>query len=130
MNTIMEKSLFEQMGGTYRKVGDYYIPNLILPPEEEHRPIGVWGLRHKDYLKQHNQVIFNIMLMNCTLYSYLADINEQATDIFSRLVDEIAVQEDVDEKLKEENQMEWIARMNNIHNRAMEIVNSDLIFNA
>ena len=125
----MEKSLFEQMGGTYRKVGDYYIPNLILPLEEEHRPIGVWGQRHRDYLKQHNQVIFNIMLMNCTLCSYLADINEQATDMFSRLVDKMAEQEDVDEKLKEENQMEWVARMNNIHNRAMEIVNAELIFN-
>ena len=125
----MEKSLFEQMDGTYRKVGDYNIPNLILPPEEKHKPIGIWGQRHSDYLKQHNQVTFNIMLMNGTLYSYLANINEQATDMVSRLVDEMAKCEGVDEKLKEENQMEWVTQMNNIRNRAMKIVNADLIFN-
>ena len=125
----MEKSLFEQIGGTYRKVGDYYIPNLILPPEEEHRPIGIWGQKHRDYLKQHDQVTFNIMLMNGTLFSYLADINEQATDMFSRLVDEMAEREGIDEKLKDKNQMEWVARMNNICNRVTEIVNSELIFN-
>lgn len=126
----MEKSLFEQMGCTYRKVGDYYIPNLVLPPENEHRPIGIWGEKHREYLKEHNQVAFNIMLTNGTLYPYLADINEQATNMFSRLVDELAEREGVNEKLKEENQMEWVARMNNIHNSAMEIVNTDLIFNA
>lgn len=125
----MKMSLFEQMSGTYRKVGYYYIPNLILPPEEEHRTIGIWGQRHRDYLKQHNQVIFNIMLVNGTLYSYLADINEQATYMFSRLVDEMAEQEGVNEELKTENQIEWICRMNNIRNRAMETVNAELIFN-
>ena len=125
----MKKSLFEQMGGTYRKVGNYYIPNLILLLEGKHRTIGIWGQRHRDYLKQHNQVIFNIMLTNGTLYSYLADVNEQATNIFSRLVDEMAEQEGVNEELKTENQIEWICRMNNIHNRAMETVNAELIFN-
>lgn len=125
----MKKSSFEQNGGTYRQVGDYLIPNLTLPPEAN-KSIGIWGQMYRDYLKKNNEVTFNIMLTNGTLWSYLADINEQATDMFSRLVDEMAEREGVDEKLKEENQMEWVGRMNNIRNRAMEIVNEDLIFNA
>ena len=116
----MEKYIYNEKNGVrYKLMGDYYIPNLILPPEKEHRPIGIWGQRHRDYLKQHDQVTFNIMLMNGTLFSYLADINEQATDMFSRLVDEMAEREGIDEKLKDKNQMEWVARMNNICNRAM-----------
>ena len=125
----MKKSLFEEMGGTSRQVGDYFIPNLTLPPEAR-KPIGIWGQKHKDYLRQYSEITFDIMLANGTLWSYLANINEQATDMFSRLVDEMAEQEGVDEKFKEENQMEWVRRINNIRNRAMEIVNANLIFNA
>ncbi|MCH5198326.1 MAG: TnpV protein [Oscillospiraceae bacterium] len=117
------------MGGTYTKIGDYYIPNLILSPEKEHRSIGIWGQRHRDYLKQHNQVTFDIMLRYGTLFSYLAHINELATDMFSLLVDEMAKCEGVNKKLKGGNQMEWVTRMNNICNGAMGVVNADLIFN-
>lgn len=122
------KSSFEQNGGTYRQVGDYLIPNLILLPEAK-KPIGAWGQRHRDYLKQNNEVTFYNMLANGTLWYYLADINEQATDMFSRLIEKMAEREGLDEKLKEKHQMEWVRRMNNIRNRAMEIVNADLIFN-
>ena len=113
---------------TYTKVGDYLIPNLTLPPEKEHRPIGIWGKRHKRYLMEHNKAIFTIMLMNGTLQTYLADLNEQAEDMFLRLVKELAENEGVTEQFKAENQMEWVGRMNNIRNRATEIVYTELIF--
>ncbi len=122
------KLSFEQNGGTYRQVGDYLISNLTLPLEAK-KPIGVWGQRHKDYLKKYNEVTFNTMLANGTLWSYLADINEQASDMFSRLVKELAEKEGVSQTLKAQDQMAWVWRMNNIRNRAIEIVNADLIYN-
>ena len=125
----MEKHIVDEKTGIgYTLQGDYYIPDLTLPPETDNRPIGVWGRRHRDYLKNHRKAIYSIMLMDNTLHSYLADLNEQADDMFSRLVKDIAKAEDITENLKAENQMEWVGRMNNIYNRAMEIVNSELIY--
>lgn len=123
----MEKTIFEQMGGTYTLQGDYYLPNLALPAEEN-KPIGIWGQRHKCYLQEHKRATYTTLLTSGKLNSYLADINEQAEDMFSRLVKQMAEREGVTEKLKEENQMEWIGAMNSIRHRATEIVNSELIF--
>ncbi len=113
---------------TYTKVGDYLIPDLTLPPETDERPIGAWGMRHKRYLVEHKKAIFTIMQMNGTLHTYLADLNEQADDMFFRIVKQLAENEGVTEQLKSDNQIEWVGRMNNIHNLAMEIVNSELIY--
>ena len=123
----MNKSSFEQDGGTYRMVGDYRIPNITLPAEASN-PLGVWGLKRKDYLMKHKRVQFNIMIMNGTLWNHLTEVDEQATDMFSRLVEQMKVNEGITEQLKEQNQMEWVARMNNIEARAREIVNQELIF--
>ncbi len=125
----MNKSSFEQNGGTYRTVGDYIIPNIALPAEAD-KPLGVWGLKRKDYLMKHKRVQFNIMLMNGTLWNHLAEVDEQASDMFSRLVEQMKVNEDITEQLKADNQMEWVARMNNIEARAREIVKHELIFTA
>ncbi len=125
----MQKSSFKQNGGTYRMVGDYRIPNITLPAEVN-KPLGVWGLKRKDYLINHKRVQFNIMLMNGTLWTHLAKVDEQAYDMFSRLVEKMKVNEDITEQLKADNQMEWVARMNNIEARAREIVNHELIFTA
>lgn len=124
----MWKSLFEQMSGTYEQQGDYILPNLTLPAEEEQKPIGIWGQRHLRYLKQYRKVLYTNLLTSGKLNSHLAEIDEQATDMFFRLVKGFAKKEGVTEKLKAENQMEWVGRMNNIHNRAMEIVNTYVIF--
>ena len=125
----MEKHIInEKTGIGYTLQGDYYIPDFILPPETDNRPIGIWGRRHRDYLKNHRKAIYSIMLMDNTLHTHLADINEQADDMFFRLVKDIAKIEGITEQLKVENQMEWVGRMNNIYNRAMEIVNSELIY--
>ncbi len=125
----MQKTSFEQNGGTYRMVGDYRIPNVTLPAEAS-RPLGVWGVKRKDYLMQHKRVQFNIMLMNGTLWTHLAEVDEQASAMFSRLVEQMKVNEGITEQLKADNQMEWIARMNNIEARAREIVNHELIYTA
>lgn len=122
----MEKSLFKQIGGTYTQVGDYLLPDLNLPPEEE-RPIGVWGQRHARYLKQHHKILFYSLLTSGKLNAYLAEIDRQAEDMFSRLVKQTAECEGVTEQLKAENQMEWVRRMNNIRNRSAEIINHELI---
>ena len=121
------KSLFEQMGGTYREENGYLIPNLTLPDEEQVE-IGVWGQRHLRYIKQHHKVRYTNLLTSGKLNRYLADIDKQAEDMFFRLVKQMAECEDVTEKLKADNQMEWVARMNNIRSRATEIVNNDIIF--
>ena len=123
------KSSFEQNSGKYRTVGDYRIPNITLPTEAS-KSFGMWGLKRKDYLMQHRRVMFNIMLMNGTLWAYFAEIDEQASDMFSRLLEKMKVNEGITEHLKAENQMEWVARMNNIEARAREIVNHELIFTA
>ena len=124
----MNKSSFEQNGGTYRMVGDYKIPNITLPAEAS-KPLGVWGLKRKDYLMNHKRVQFNIMLMTGTLWTHLAEIDEQASALFSRLVEQMKVNEGITEQLKEYAQMVWVARMNNIEARAREIVNIEIIHN-
>lgn len=125
----MNKSSFEQNGCTYRTVGDYRIPNIALPAEAN-KPLGVWGLKRKDYLMKHKRVQFNIMLMTGTLWTHLAEIDEQASAMFSRLVEQMKVNEGITEKFKADDQMEWVARMNNIEALAREIVNHELIFTA
>ena len=125
----MNKSSFEQNGGTYRTVGDYRIPNITLPAEAS-KSLGIWGVKRKDYLMKHKRVQFNIMIMNGTLWNHLTEVDEQATDMFSRLVEQMKVNEDITEQLKADNQMEWVTRINNIEARAREIVNHKLIFTA
>lgn len=120
------KSLFEQMGGTYHQEGDYLIPNITLP-EQENKPIGIWGQRHKQYLKQNHRVLYMNLLTSGKLNSYLADIDEQAEEMFLQLVKQMAEREGVTEQLKADNQMKWIAQMNNICSRASEIVTSELM---
>ena len=115
------------MNITYRTVGDYQIPNITLSPEDS-KPIGRWGIAHRDYLKHNKSVQFNIMLMTGTLFSHLAKIDSQAEEMFSRLVEEMANAEGITEQLKEQNQLEWVQRMNNIRHRATEIVNTELIY--
>ena len=124
----MAKTIFDEMGGAYIRQGDYFLPCLSLPAEKESKPVGVWGQRHLRYLKQHRKVLYTNLLTSGKLNSYLADIDKQAEDMFLRLVIQMAEKEDVTEKLKAENQMEWVGRMNNIRSRAMEIVNAELIY--
>lgn len=125
----MAKTIFEEMGGTYTQVGDYLLPDLKLP-EEEQQPIGVWGQRHWRYLKEHRRATYATLLIGGKLNDYLADIDRQAEKLFSRLVKQMAEAEGVTETLKAANQMEWVGRMNSIRSRAMEIVNSELIYTA
>ena len=120
------KSLFEKSGGTYTMQGDYRLPNLTLPAEEE-RPIGVWGQRRLRYLKQHHKVLYYNLLTSGKLHSHLADTEEQAQELFSRLVKEHAEKESVTEQLKATDQMAWVRRMNNIRERATEVVNSEVV---
>ena len=124
----MAKTIFEEMGGTYARQGDYLLPCLFLPAEKENKPIGVWGQRHLRYLKQHRKVLYTNLLTSGKLDSYLADIDKQAEDMFLRLVEQMTEREGVTEQLKAENQMEWVCRMNNIRNRVAEIVNAELIY--
>mgnify|MGYP000786188560 FL=1 len=124
----MDKYIYDERNGLwYELQGDYYIPCLTLPTEEE-RPIGIWGQQHRRYLKEHKKAAYTMLLTNGKLNSYLADIDKQAEEMFSRLVKQLAESEGMTEALKAENQMLWIGRMANIRNRAMEIVNADLIF--
>lgn len=124
----MIDTLFEQLGGTYTQVGDYLLPDLSLPAEKEPGNIGVWALRHKRYLKQHHKVLYYSLLTSGKLHSHLADIEEQAQQLFLRLVKELAEKENVTEELKAANQMLWVQKMNNIRNRATELVNAELIY--
>ena len=121
------KSLFEDYGGTYTMQGDYRLPNLTLPAEDE-CPIGVWGQRRLRYLKQHHKVLYYNLLTSGKLHSHLADTEQQAQALFSRLVKEYAEKERVTEQLKATDQMAWVRQMNNIRNRATEIVNADVVF--
>lgn len=121
------KSLFEKMGGTYHQEGDYLIPNITLP-EEEQKPIGIWGQRHARYLKQYHKTLYMNLLTSGKLNGYLADIDAEAEALFFRLVEELAQKENVTRKLKADNQVEWVPRMNNIRSRAIEIVNNDIIY--
>lgn len=125
----MEKKIYDEKNGLwYELQGDYYLPCLSLP-EKEQKTVGVWGQRHLRYIKEHKRSFYTNLLTSCKLNSYLADIDKQATDMFSRLVEQLAEKENVTEKLKAENQMLWVQEMNNIRSRAIEIVNAELIFN-
>ena len=122
----MEKSIFEQMGGTYTQQGDYVLPNLILLAENQ--PIGIWGQWRARYLKQHHRILYYNLLTSGKLNAHLAEIDQQAEEIFFRLIKQMANREGVTEQLKAKNQMEWVRRMNNIRNRAMEIVYTKVIY--
>lgn len=117
----------EKTGISYTLQGDYYLPDLALPAEEQ-QPIGVWGQRHLRYIREHRKALYTGLLLNGKLNSYLADLNEQAEDMFFRLVKELAEKENVTEELKASNQMLWVQKMNNIRNRAKEIVNAEMIY--
>ena len=123
----MKKTIFEEMGGTYIRHGDYLIPCLTLP-EEEQRFIGVWGQRHLRYLKEYRRGVYLNMLTSGRLNDYLADIEEQAQERFERLVEQMKQAQGITEQLKVENVLEWIGRMNNIQVCAREIVNKEMIY--
>ena len=122
------KSLFEQMGGTYREENGYLIPNLTLP-EEEQVEIGIWGQRRLKYIKHHRKGFYTALILDCRLNRYLADINKQAEEMFDTLISQYKISEGITEQLKATNPMEWVSRMNNIRQRATEIVNHDIIYN-
>lgn len=125
----MDKYIYDESNGLwYELQGDYYIPFLTLPAEKENKPIGLWGQRHKHYLQEHKRAVYISLLTSGDLNSYLADINEQAENMLCQLVKKMATKENVTEQLKAENQMLWVRLMNNIHNRAMEVVNSEIIY--
>lgn len=117
----------ERTGISYTLRGDYYLPDLALPAEEQ-QPIGIWGQRHLRYIREHRKALYTGLLLDGKLNSYLADLNEQAEDMFFRLVKELAEKENVTEELKATDMMLWVRMMNNIRNRATEIVNADIIY--
>ena len=118
----------EKTGISYTLLGDYYLPDLALPAEEEHENIGVWGMRHKRFLKENHRVLYANLMTSGKLTAYLDDIEQQATAMFLRLVKELAEKENVTEQLKSTDQMLWVQKMNNIRNRVTEIVNVELIY--
>lgn len=124
----MAKTIFEKAGGTYTQVGDYMLPDLLLAEEEKKANIGIWGMRHKRYLKQNHKVLYYNLLTSGKLNSYLADIEQQAQQLFLRLVNNLAEKENVTEELKATDMMLWVRNMNNIRNRATEIVCAELIY--
>ena len=121
----MEKSTFEQMGGTYRQEGYYILPNLTV---SESVPVGVWGQRRRQYLQKHRKALYNALLLSGKLDSHLADTNQQAENMFSQLVKQMATQEGITEQLKAENQVAWVGLMNNCKARAEEIIFADFIY--
>ena len=123
----MKKTIFEKMGGRYERQGDYLIPCLTVPTEEE-QPIGTWGQRHMDYLKQYRKVIYTNLLTSGRLNAYLADIDRQAQERFERLIEGMKQTQGITEQLKAENALEWTGRMNNIRACAREIVNKEIIY--
>ena len=123
----MKKTIFEEIGGTYIRHGDYLIPCLTLT-EEEQRFIGVWGQRHLRYLKEYSRSVYLNLLTSGRLNDYLADIEEQAQERFERVVEQMKQAHGITEQLKAENQMEWVARMTNIQSCARELVNAEVIY--
>ena len=121
------KSLFEQMGGAYTLQGDYYLPNLTLPAEEN-KIIGIWGQRHLRYIREHKKALYTSLLTNGKLQSYFADVEEQAQELFDRLMKQRTEREGITEKLKADNQMEWVGRMSNLRSAVTETVNAEVIF--
>ena len=124
----MEKTIYDENNGLWYKLrGDYYIPCLAIPAQEE-RPIGIWGQRHLRYIKQEHKALYTELLTSGRLNAYLADINEQAAEQMLLLMKQMAEREGVIEQLKAQDQLLWVQQMNNIRDRAMEIVNHDLIY--
>lgn len=121
------KTLFEQLGGTYTMQGDYRLPNLTVE-EIDTRTIGVWGQRRLHYLKHHRKVLYYNLLTSGKLHSHLADIEEQAQELFARLITDLATKEGITEQLKATDQIKWVQRMNNIRERVSETVYSDVVF--
>lgn len=121
------KTIFENSGGSYSQQDDYLLPNLTLPDENQ-RQIGVWAMRHRRYLKSCHRVLYYNLLTSGKLYNYLADVEERAKSLFEQTVTSLAEQEQITEKLKAENMMLWVQKMNNIRNRATEIVNEQVIY--
>ncbi len=125
----MDKYIYDESNGLwYELQEDYYIPCLTLPTEKEHKPIGLWGQRHKRYLQKHKREVYTTLLVNGKLNSYLADIDERATTMMFRLIEQMADKEGITEQLKAADQMAWVGAMNNIRKRATEIVNAELIY--
>jgi hypothetical protein len=123
----MEKQIYNEKNGLwYELQGDYYIPCLTVPKED--KPIGIWGQRRKRFLRENHKPLYMSMLVSGKLNSYLADLNEQAEEMYLRLVDQMAEREGITEQLKAEDQMEWVRRMNGIVAQAREIVNTEIIF--
>ena len=123
----MAKTIFEELSGKYERQGDYLIPCLTVPAEEE-QPIGTWGQRHLDYLKQYRKVTYTNLLTNGKLNTYLADIDRQAQERFERLIEGMKHAQGITERLKEENALEWVQHLNNIRACAREIVNEEIIY--
>ena len=124
----MDKYVFDNSNGLwYELIGDYYIPCLVLPPEED-QPIGIWGQRYLRYIRQHKRLLYSKLLTSGKMNGYLADVDKQAEEMFSRLVKQMAEREGVTENLKAEEQMVWISKMNSIREAATEIVNNNLIY--
>ena len=124
----MAKTIFEELGGKYERQGDYLIPCIALPAEEE-QPIGTWGQRHLDYLKQYRKVTYTNLLTSGKLNTYLADIDRQAQERFERLIEGMKQAQGITERLKEENALEWVQHLNNIRACARETVNKEIIYN-
>ncbi len=122
----MAKTIFEQMGGTYTMQGDYCLPDLTLPTEEE-RPISVWAQRRLRYLKQHHKILYYNLLTSGKLQSHLADVEEESQSLFLRLVKQYAEREGVTEQFKADNLMEWVRKMNNVRNRVDEVITEKMI---
>ena len=123
----MNESLFKQLGGTYHEENGYFIPDLRLPAEEE-QPIGTWGQRHLDYLKQYRRVTYTNLLTSGKLNAYLADIDRQAQERFEQLIEGMKQAQGITERLKEENALEWVQRLNNVRACAREIVEKEIIY--
>ena len=126
--TEMKKHIYDENNGLwYELIGDYYIPVLTLP-SEEHRPIGKWGRMHGDYLKEYRPILFNDLILSGQLWTYLADLNEQAQDRLSLIIEQMKASEGVTEELKAADQMAWVGAMSSIRNRAEEIILREMIF--
>ena len=125
----MDKYIYDESNGLwYELQGDYYIPCLILPTEKEHKPIGLWGQRHKRYLQEHNRTFYTTLLTSGKLNEYLADVDKQAKECFERLVEQMKQPQDITEQLKSENALEWVQKMNCIRACAIEVVNNEIIY--
>ena len=124
----MQKHIYDEKNGLWYELhGDYYLPCLTVPPEEK-RPIGIWGQRHLRYIRQQRKTLYTELQVAGKLNTYLADLNDQAEDMLSQMVEQMAAREGVTERLKAQDQMLWVQRMNNIRDRATEVVNNDLIY--